>query len=157
MTEERLVRSPLFMPEILTNPPTPKRLPLVDRLLQSVSMLVGMRGQHRRLLKVDDQDRLLTCPSGDEANRITQTRYLAAGLPAIVTLAADTVSWAVATTGGGVELDLQDVGHVSYGAFTIQTQGVWEMHHLCDHIHLTASVWTAAACTHVAIIEWRRA
>lgn len=156
MTESRDVGTPLPIPELDVNPPTPKRMVLVNTLDQVIAMLTGMRYGERRLLKVEHADRLMVCPSGQEANRVTQTRLLAAALPATVTFQGDTIAWAVATTAGGVEVDPQDVLGVSYGAFTIQTQGVWEMHIPCGQVVLTASVWTAAAATHVAIIEWRR-
>jgi len=157
VSEDRLVTSPLPLPEIVTNPKTPKRLTLVDQLLQTLSLLTGMRGQQRRLLKVDHADRLKTCPSGDEANRVTQTRGLAAALPATIVLQPDTIAWSVVLTAGGVEVDPQDAAGVSYGPFTIQNAGVWAVHIPCAQVVLTASIWTAAAASHWALIEWRRA
>ncbi len=154
---ERSIRNPLPLPEIVCNPALPSSLNLVDQLLQSVSLLTAMRGLERRLLKVDHGDRLKVCQSGQEANRVTQTRFLAIALPATVVLQPDTVAWAIATTGGGVEVDPQDAAAASYGAFTIQNTGVWEMHIPCNRVELLTSAWTAAACTHVAIIEWRLA
>lgn len=153
---KRRITAPYFLPEIPTEPRWPKGLTIEDVVKQTIALIVGLRGQELRVLKVDFGDRLLVCPSGDEANRVTQNRYLAAALPATVVFQPDTVAWAVVTTAGGVEVDPQDALGASYGAFTIQTQGVWEMHIPCAQVVLTASVWTAAACSHVAIIEWRR-
>jgi len=156
VTEPRHVTSPLEMPELVTNPRAPNPMVLSDDLDQVIAMLTGMRYGRRRLLKVDHADRLLVCPSGQDANRVTQTRGLAAALPATIVFQPDTVAWAIDLTAGGIEVDLQDAAGVSYGAFTIQREGTWEMHHPCAQVVLTASAWTAAAASHWAVIEWRR-
>lgn len=157
MAKERRITAPYHLSEIPTEPPFPAGLNIEDLVQQTLALLVAVKGQEMRLLKVDHRDRLLTCPSGDEANRATQTRGLAAALPATIVFQADTIAWAIVLTAGGIEVDMQDALGVSYGAFTIQNAGVWEMHIPCAQVVLTASVWTAAAASHWAIIEWRRA
>lgn len=157
MGKERRVIAPYFMPEIPMEPACPPGMTVDDVLKQTLSLLIGLRGDELRVLKVDHLDRLLTCPSGDEANRVTQTRGLAAALPVTVVLQADTVAWSVWTVAGGIEVDPQDAGGVSLGAFTIPFQVVFSGHIPCAQVVLTADVWSPAPASHWLLIEWRRA
>ena len=154
---ERNILGRFDLDELPTNPARPKSLKLVDQVGQSISTLVGMFYNRRRFLKVDPADRLLVCEKGQEANRATQTRVLAAGLPITVILQPDTITWALAVVGGGVEVDMQNALGASLGAFTIPQAGTWVMHHLPYQVVLTASIWTPTAATHICLIEWRRA
>lgn len=76
MGKERRILNPYFLPEITTLPPSPKGLTIDDVVKQTLALMIGLRNDELRILKVDELDRLLVTTLGQEATHVQMRHFV---------------------------------------------------------------------------------